>query len=321
MKSRVLVLEGIHPEAMAWLHERADVRLVEQVNQDALIPLMDGVDGVVVRVKARITDQLLAHAPDLRVVARHGIGLDNVDVEACTRRGIWVVYRPLAATEAVAEHAVGLILAMAKGIAASDRAMRAGEFDAPRHEIVGEELYGKTLGIIGFGRIGQRVAQICQSAFGMPILYADVIPQVEGAARLKAERLSIDDLLSRSDFVSLHLPLTSESHHVIDGRALARMRQGAMLINTSRGSVVDEQALIRALQTGRITAGLDVYEEEPLPANSVLRVLPNVVLTPHSASHTERALLDMGMVVEDVIRVLQGEKPQFPANVPAATRP
>lgn len=312
------MLEAIHPNAMAWLRERADVLVPERLEEDALIPLMREIEGIVVRVKGRITERLLAHAPALRVVARHGIGLDNVDVEACTRRGVWVVYRPLAATEAVAEHAVALMLAVAKGIAVGDRAIRSGEYASARHTIAGEELQGKTLGIIGFGRIGQRVAQICRAAFEMPILFADVLPQVEGAKRLEAERMSIDRLLSQSDIVSLHLPLTKESRHLIDSRALARMRPRAMLINTSRGAVVDEQALIRVLQSGRLVAGLDVYEEEPLPSNSVLAQLPNVVLTPHTASHTQRALLDMGMVVEDVIRVLRGETPRFPANAPGA---
>ncbi len=318
MKPRVLLLEAIHPEAMAWLRERANVLIPEQLEEDALIPKMRDIEGVVVRVKGRITERLLAHAPALRVVARHGIGLDNVDVEACTRRGVWVVYSPLAATEAVAEHAVALMLAVAKGIAAGDRAVRGGEYASARQAIIGEELQGKTLGIIGFGRIGQRVAQICKMAFAMPILFADVLPQVDGARRLEAESVTLDELLNRSDIVSVHVPLTKENHHLIDSRALARMRSGTMLINTSRGAVVDERALIRVLQEGRLVAGLDVFEEEPLPSTSPLTKLPNVVLTPHEASHTHRALRAMGMVVEDVMRVLRGEAPVFPANKPAA---
>jgi len=254
------------------------------------------------------------------VVARHGVGLDNVDVESCTRRGIWVVNTPLANAESVAEHAVGLMLAVAKVIVLADRAMRAGEFDSARR-VVGQELYGKTLGVVGFGRIGQRLAGICKAAFAMPILFSDVLKQSEAVARLQAERMPLDQLLGRSDVVSLHLPLTPESRHLIDAAALARMKPGAILINTSRGGVIDEGALIRALQSTRLSAGLDVYEEEPLPEDSPLPQLPNVVLTPHSAAHTEQALRAMGMVVEDVCRVLKGEVPHFPANTPAKAIP
>ncbi len=305
---------------MAWLRGQADVILANELREDALLPLVGEIDGIVVRANGRITERVLAHAPRLRVVARHGVGLDNVDVEACTRRGVWVVNTPLANAESVAEHAVGLMLAVAKGIVLSDRAMRAGEFDSARRAI-GQELYGKTLGVVGFGRIGQRVAGICRTAFAMPVVFSDVLAHADAAARVQAEQLPLDQLLGRSDVISLHLPLTPESRHLINEATLARMKPGVILINTSRGGVVDEQALIRALQEERLSAGLDVYEEEPLPQDSLLPRLPNVILTPHSASHTEQALRAMAMVVEDVCRVLKGEIPRFPANSPAKAVP
>ncbi len=317
----VLLFEVIHSEATAWLRERAEVSIANELREDALIPLVGQVEGIVVRANGRITERLLGHAPRLRVVARHGVGLDNVDVEACSRHGIWVVNTPMANAEAVAEHAVGLILAVAKDIVLSDRAVRAGEFVSARRASIGQELYGRTLGVVGFGRIGQRVAEICRAAFAMPLLFSDVLTQAEAAARVEAERVSLDHLLGRSDVVSLHLPLTSESRHLINETTLARMKPGAILINTSRGGIVDEQALIRVLQEGHLSAGLDVYEEEPLPQDSPLTRLPNVVLTPHSASHTEQALRAMAMVVEDVIRVLSGELPRYPANSPIKAVP
>ena len=318
-RRRVLIFEAIHPAALAWLRERAEVAFAPDLREEALLPLVVAVDGIVIRANGRVTDRLLAHAPRLRVVGRHGVGLDNVDLDACARRGIWVVYTPLANVEAVAEHAVGLMLAVAKRIVEGDRAVRAGEFAAARHRLVGQELHGQTLGIAGFGRIGQRVAEICRAAFAMPVMFADLLSHEEVAARLGAQRVPLDELLARSDVISLHLPLTPQTRHLIDGPALARMKPGAILINTARGAVVDETALLAALRDGRLAAGLDVFADEPLPPGNPLPMLPNVVLTPHCASHTEGALLAMAMVVEDVVRVLHGEAPRYPANTPSPT--
>ncbi len=318
-RPRVLIFEAIHPAALAWLRERAEVAFAPDLREEALLPLVVAVDGIVIRANGRVTDRLLAHAPRLRVVGRHGVGLDNVDLDACARRGIWVVYTPLANVEAVAEHAVGLMLAVAKRIVEGDRAVRAGEFAAARHRLFGQELYGQTLGIAGFGRIGQRVAEICRAAFAMPVMFADLLSHEEVAARLGAQRVPLDELLARSDVISLHLPLTPQTRHLIDGPALARMKPGAILINTARGAVVDETALLAALRDGRLAAGLDVFADEPLPPGNPLPMLPNVVLTPHCASHTEGALLAMAMVVEDVVRVLHGEAPRYPANTPSPT--
>jgi len=317
-RPRVLLFEEIHAAALAWLRERAEVALAGDLREDALLPLVAEADGIVIRANGRITERLLAHAPRLRVVGRHGVGLDSVDLEACNRRGVRVVYTPLATVEAVAEHAVGLMLAVAKQIVRGDAAARAGEFTA-RHQLIGQELYGQTLGVVGFGRIGQRLAEVCRAAFDMSIVFTDVLPYEDAAARLGGERVPLHDLLPRSDVVSLHLPLTPETWHLIDGAALARMKPGAILVNTARGAVVDEVALVEALRANRILAGLDVFEEEPLPVGSPLVTLPNVVLTPHSAAHTEAALRAMASVVEDVMRVLQGEPPRFPANAPHPT--
>jgi D-3-phosphoglycerate dehydrogenase len=316
----VLLFEEIHPAAMTWLRGRAEVRLPSDLKEEALLPLVAAVDGIVIRANGGITERLLSHAPRLRVVGRHGVGLDNVDVAACTRRGIWVVHTPLANVEAVAEHTVGLMLAVARRIVAADAAVRAGEFAAARLRLIGEELHGKTLGVVGFGRIGQRVGEICRAAFAMPLLYADVVEQAVAAARLGAERVPLDDLLARSDVVSLHAPLTETTRGLIDAAALARMRPGAILINTARGALVEEAALVAALRSGRLSAGLDVFAGEPLSRDAPLAQLPNVVLTPHNASHTEAALRAMAAVVEDIMRVLQGERPRFPANEPRPAR-
>jgi D-3-phosphoglycerate dehydrogenase len=316
VKPRVLLVEAIHPDAAGWLREHAEVIVAPDHHAQTLLGLIPEIDGLVIRAGGRIDEPVLAHAPRLRVVGRHGVGLDNVDIDACSRRGIWVVSTPLAAVEAVAEHAVALMLAAAKGLLRSDRSVRTGEFAAARETMVAQELRGRTLGVVGFGRIGRRVAEICHTAFHMPVLFTDVLPQEETAQRLDAARVPLAELLARSDVVSLHVPLTPQTHHLLDAPALARLRPGAILVNTSRGAVIDEVALLAVLGEGRLSAGLDVFEEEPLPAGHPLTVLTNAVLSPHNASHTEAALRAMGMVVEDVVRVLRGELPKYPANTP-----
>ncbi len=316
IRPHVLLFEPIHPEALGWLRERAEVTMAPDLHEETLRALAAGADGIVIRAHGRVDERLLAGSLRLRVVGRHGVGLDNVDIDACTRRGVWVVHTPLAGVEAVAEHAVALMLAVARHVVRGDRAVRAGEFDAARMTLVGQELAGRTLGVVGFGRIGQRTAEICRAAFGMTVLFSDVLPHAEAAARLGARRVALTALLRRSDVVTLHLPLTPETTHLLDGAGLAAMKRGAILINASRGAVVDQEALVEALRARRLSAGLDVFEEEPLPLEHPLAALSNVVLTPHNASHSEDALRAMAGVVEDVIRVLSGKPPLYPANMP-----
>ncbi|HEV8338235.1 MAG TPA: hydroxyacid dehydrogenase [bacterium] len=318
MRPRVLLFEPIHTDALAWLRKRAEVTMAADLSKETVFSLVAGADGLVIRAHGRVDDRLLGAAPRLRVVGRHGVGLDNIDVAACTRRGVWVVHTPLAGVEAVAEHAVALMLAVARGIVRSDRAVRAGEFDTARMALAGRELAGRTLGVIGFGRIGRRTAEICRAAFGMTVLFADALPRAEEAARLPARRVELADLLGQSEIVTVHLPLTAETRHLLDRQALAAMKRGAILINTSRGAVIDEAALVEILRAGHLSAGLDVFEEEPLPPEHPLTGLPNVVLTPHAASHSEEGLRAMAAVVEDVMRVLSGEAPRYPANMPQA---
>lgn len=318
IRPQVLLFEAIHPDAVAWLGERAAVTVAPDLGEETLLRLAAAADGIVIRAHGRVDEALLAASPRLRVVGRHGVGLDNIDLDGCAHRGVWVVHTPLAAVEAVAEHAVGLMLAVARGLVRGDRAVRAGEFDAARLTLVGHELTGRTLGVVGFGRIGQRTAEICRAGFGMTVLFTDALPHEEAAARIGARRTDLGELLRQSDVVTLHLPLTAETTHLLGRGSLAALKRGAVLINTSRGPVVDEKALVEALRDGRLSAGLDVFEEEPLPPAHPLAALPNVVLTPHNASHSEGALRAMGGVVEDVMRVLSGEPPIYPANLPDA---
>jgi D-3-phosphoglycerate dehydrogenase len=209
-----------------------------------------------------------------------------------------------------------MMIMLAKRLAEADRAIRAGDF-AARYRLIGTELQGKTLGLVGCGKIGQRVASMAQRGLGMVILYYDIVdyPQVE--ADLGARRLSFEAVLSQSDFVSLHTPLVPATKGMINEAALRRMKPSAFLINSSRGPVVDQAALLRALQAGWIAgAGLDVFEPEPLPADSPLLALGNVVLSPHMAAHTDEALYRMAMVVRDVMAVIDGQPPENPVPWP-----
>ncbi|HSR32078.1 MAG TPA: NAD(P)-dependent oxidoreductase, partial [Anaerolineae bacterium] len=225
-----------------------------------------------------------------------------------------VVNTPDANTQSVAEHCLGLMLAVASQIVRADKATRRGEWHV-RYEYIGTELQGKTLGLVGFGRIGQRTATMCQLALQMPILYFDQVDYRDVETELGARRVSLDELLSTADVVSLHVPLLPATRGLIGDAELRRMKQSAFLINTARGPVVDQAALVRALQERWIAgAGLDVHDPEPLPASSPLLALQNVVVTPHMASHTDEALLRMALVVEDILAVLEGREPRYPVT-------
>jgi D-3-phosphoglycerate dehydrogenase len=212
---------------------------------------------------------------------------------------------------------MGMIVALAKRLVEADRAIRAGDWDS-RYRLIGVEVQGKTLGLIGFGKIGQRLAVMAHFGFDMPIVYHDILAYPEAEARLGAKRLPLPEVLAGSDFVSLHTPLVPETKGLINEAALRLMKRSAYLLNTARGPVVDQAALIRALQEGWIAgAGLDVYDPEPLPKDSPLLKMDNVVLSPHMAAHTDEALLRMAMVVTDVLAVIEGRQPEYPVPPPA----
>jgi glyoxylate reductase len=270
-------------------------------------------DGAVVTLSDRIDEELLEAAPRLRVVANHAVGVDNVDVPACTRRGVWVANTPDVLTDATADLTLALILAVARRVREAEKTVREGRFTfwAPTM-LLGLELRGAILGVVGFGRIGQAVAQRAR-AFGMEIVSAT---RTEPTG---VRRLELDELLAVSDVVTLHCPLTQATRHLIGAPQLARMKRGAILVNTARGPIVDEAALFAALESGHLGgAGLDVFEEEP-------RVHPgligrdDVVLLPHVGSATRKTRARMAeLALTDAARVLRGERPLHPVNeVPA----
>jgi D-3-phosphoglycerate dehydrogenase len=316
-KPVVLLYEPIHEKALALLKEKAEVRMAQSLDPAWLLKAVADVDGIIIRANGKVTREMMAAAPRLRVVGRHGVGVEAIDRLAAAELGIAVVNTPYSNDESVAEHCMGMIVALAKRILEADRAIRAGDWDA-RYRLVGVEVRGKMLGLIGFGKIGQRLAAIAHFGFDMPIVYHDIRAFPEAEARMGARRLPLPEVLAQSDFVSLHTPLLPETKGIINEAALRSMKRSAYLINSARGPVVHQAALIRGLQEGWIAgAGLDVYDPEPLPKDSPLLKMENVVLSPHMASHTDVALLRSAMVVTDVLAVVEGRKPEYPVPPPA----
>lgn len=258
------------------------------------------VDAVLLR-SARMDREQIEAAPRLRIIARHGAGYDTVDVAAAREHGVAVTVTADANAVSVAEHAFALILAVVRRVAAADAGVRQGSWDQARRAAVGLELDGKTLGLVGFGRIGQRVARMA-AAFDMTVLATDKDSRAAAAARELGVRLApLPELLLASDVVSLHVPLLPATRGLIDARALAGARPGAVLVNTSRGGLVDEAALVDALGRGLLSgAGLDVFEEEPLPAGSPL-LRADVTLTPHCGGQTVEAMRRVALQAADSV--------------------
>ncbi len=281
------------------------LRAEAEVIDDPELAALGSVDALIVRSRTRVSPAALERGlPRLKVVGRAGVGVDNIDVDAARARGVVVVNAPLAATQAVAELALGLMLALARRIPPADAAVRRGDW--PKSGLIGEELAGKTLGLIGVGRIGAALASRA-AALGMRVLGFDPLIPPEAIRRSGAEPVDFDQVLAESDYISLHVPLTPDTRYLIDDRALAQVKPGARLISTARGGVVDEQALVRALDNGVLVgAALDVFAEEP-PRDSPLLRDPRVVLTPHLGAQTaeaqSRAARD---VAEEVLAALAG---------------
>jgi (S)-sulfolactate dehydrogenase len=283
---KILITEFMDERAVATLRERFDVDYRPSLATDrpALLHAAAPAEGLIVRNRTRVDREVLGHAQQVRVVGRLGVGLDNIDVEACAERRIEVIPATGANALSVAEYVVCAAMLLLRGAYLSTGAVADGKW--PREALSGgRELAGKTLGIVGFGLIGRRVAGLA-GPLGLRLCAADpVLPAGDPAWRAHGvERLELDALLAGSDVVTLHIPLTAQTRGLIDGPRIARMKAHAILINTARGGIVDEAALAQALRAGRLGgAALDVFDPEPLPAGSPLAGAPNLLLTPHIA--------------------------------------
>ncbi|GAB7386679.1 hypothetical protein BSNK01_05150 [Bacillaceae bacterium] len=308
--ARVLIPQMIAKQGIERLKAAGcKVVMPEQFEQKSLLRLAADCDAILVRT-AVISRELIENAPNLKVIARHGIGVDNIDLQAAAERGVYVCNVPYANVNSVAEHVVGMMISLAHQILRADKALRQGKFDV-RHTYIGTELKGKTLGLIGFGNIGKSVARKCALGLEMRIMAYD--PYVQISKDMDYVRMvdSIDDILAEADFISLHLPYTPEMHHLFDKESFAKMKRNCIFINCARGGLVDEDALYEALKTGEIAgAGLDVFEQEPTPKHHPLWDLDNVIVTPHMAAHTEDSLVAMAVgAADEILRVLNGQEP------------
>ncbi len=315
-KFKVLLLEKIDEKGIKFLEEKADIFYVDKHDDKTITSALLGKDAVIKRDRGFITKKMLEKCPTVKAVGRHGVGLDTIDVKGAEELGVYVVNTPYANVEAVGEHNIGLMLAIAKPILKVDKTLREGDWDYG-HYLVGEELYNKKAGIIGLGKIGYRTAEICRKGFNMEICYFSRTRNKKAEKQLGVKFVSIKELCRISDFIILALPLNKETEKFFDKEKFALMKPSAYFINSSRGPIVDEEALIDALKGNKIAgAGIDVFAQEPPAKDNPLFKLDNVVVTPHSAANTKNAMIAMSMVVEDIIKILEGKEPKYPANNP-----
>lgn len=277
------------------------------------------INAVVARTE-NITAEMIRSAPHLRIIARHGVGFDNVDIEAASEKDIWVTITPGANAPAVAEHVFALALSAARKTVDGSRAVIGGEWHSAKPRLLGTQLTGKAIGIVGFGHTGRRVASIARG-FGMSIVVADPFVNEANITDDDVRLVQLKDLLESSDVVTLHVPLTAETQHLIDAEALRRMRDGAIIVNTSRGGLIDEVALHEEIKKGRLCAGLDVIEGEsvnmndPLPHTRIDLSLPGIVVTPHIAGQSDRSMIDVGRAAVTCIdEALAGRIPNHAVN-------
>jgi D-3-phosphoglycerate dehydrogenase len=311
----IVIADPIDPGAVGRLREGPCAVVDASASTAALAEKLGSAWALVVRSRTQVTAAMIAQAPHLAVIARAGVGVDNVDVPAATARGIRVVNAPTAATTSVAELTVALILWLVRDLSGPVAATRAGSW---KRGLVGHELAGKTVGFIGYGRIAREVAARL-APFGVSTVAFDPFIAVAVDA---TELLSLDDLLARADIVSLHAALTPENRHLIDARRLAQLRPGSFLVNVARGPLVDEAALLAALTSGHLAgAALDVYEVEP-PTLAALLQHPKLIPTPHLGASTPEAQGRAGMaVVDELLRALHGEPLKFQVNPEVRSAP
>lgn len=299
---RLVLADPVVPEGLAVLEAEPRLRIEDHTEstRDELRHALRGAAGLIVRSGTRVDAELLEAADSLEVIGRAGVGVDNIDLKAATRRGIAVLNAPGGNTASTAELAFGLLLAAARRIAEADRSVREGLWE--RKRLRGAQLKGKTLGVIGAGRIGSEVIRRGK-AFGMEILVFDPYLTAERASDLGLDRVELEELLERADVVTLHVPLNETTRGLIGAPELARMKDDAILVNAARGGLVDEAALAEALTSGRLgAAGLDVYAEEPVPPDSPLRDAPNLVMTPHLGASTGEAQREVSREIARAVR-------------------
>ncbi len=302
---RILLTDGLEENGQSILRAVAEVDDRAGISPAELLSAVGGYEALIVRGRTRVTAEVLAAAGRLKVIGRAGVGVDNIDLEAAKKHGVIVVNAPLATTLAVAELTFGLLLALARAIPRADAAMKQGAW--LKKELEGVELYGKTLGIIGYGRIGLEVGRRA-AAFGMNVIAYDPFVSEEEIRRRGAEPVSIQDLYRWSDFISLHLPLNVQTRDLIGHEAFSQMKEGVHIVCAARGGILDEAALLAALDSGKVAgAALDVFAVEPPGATELVRH-PRVIATPHIGAQTVEAQIRAATdIAEEVLAALRGQ--------------
>jgi D-3-phosphoglycerate dehydrogenase / 2-oxoglutarate reductase len=315
MKKKILIVQPIHERGVQVFDDRFEVRVASDPSVATVIKEIKGVEGVVVRT-APFPKEIIAVADALKVIGRHGVGVDNIDVKAATDKGIVVVNTPNANATSVAEHTLTAIGALAKQMTVYNREMRKGQWEI-RNTYRAVDLDGKTLGLVGVGRIGSMVARRAAAAFNMKVIAFDPYITLEKGREMGGTLVSAsDDIFRHADVVSLHTPLTPETRGFVNATRLRMMKRTAFLINFSRGEVIDEKALYDALKAGIIAgAAIDVFDPEPPLNDNPLFQLDNIILSPHSAALTQECVIRMATgAAEGVVDVLSGRQPQFVVN-------
>ncbi len=304
-KAKILVADQISAEGTDKLQMFATVDLRFDITRDELIAQLGEYDALVVRSRTKVTAEVVAAGNHLKVIGRAGVGVDNIDLEACRKKNIMVVNSPNGATIPVAEFTLGLIFSLLRKIPAANSTMKDGQWS--KKELKGENLQGKTLGLIGVGRIGAAVAER-SAALGMRVLAYDPYVSNDNIKKFRAVPAELPELVSASDILSIHTPYTDETHHFINTKLFNQMKKGVYLVCAARGGVVDENALLTALNSGQVAgAALDVFSKEP-PGLTALISHPNVVVSPHIGAQTYEAQIQAGIdVAEEIYSALKGE--------------
>ena len=312
---KILVADPLAEDGLERLRQAGEVTVVSKLAEAELIRQIPDFDALVVRSETRVTAPVIEAGRKLRVVGRAGVGVDNIDVAAATRKGILVVNAPRGNIVAAAEHTMALLFALARWVPQADASVRRGEWTRAR--FVGVEVRGKTLGVVGLGNVGSEVAKRAHG-LEMDVIAYDPVVSVERAELFNVALVTLGELLERADFVTVHVPLVESNRNLIGAAELARMKPTARLINTARGGIVDEAALLAALESGRLVgAAADVFEKEP-PGENRLFTLPNFIATPHIGASTAEAQVSVAFdVAEEVAAVLAGDLPRFAVNAPA----
>lgn len=315
---KVLMFEKMHEQGTAVLEACCDLQYAESLEQPYLIDAIRDKDAVIIRANGAITREMINAAPNLKVIGRHGVGVDAIDLAAAAERGIPVVNTPEANNLSVAEAFFGLTFAMAKRVKAGDAAVRAGDWGF-RSRWRTASLAGKTLGVYGFGKIGQIIGRMGRMGFGMDLVYADAISHPQAEKDLGAAKVSPEELFAQADFISINLPLLPTTRKVVNAKLLNRMKPTAYIVNMARGPIWEEQDVYAILKEGRIAgAGTDVFDPEPPSKDNPLLSLDNFICSPHNSAHTEEGMINMSMVAADVAAVLEGRQPKYIVPPPVA---